>query len=145
MKKGRPSKYDPKHCDLVIQYMSKGFSKDVVAAKLGISRDTLYEWARTHDDFSDSIKKGEAKSLYFWEKTGMDGMMGKTKGFNAAVWIFVMKNRFRWRDNAPIEPEEIIDKQDRVEENPQETLARIIRENSMRILIPSKNISSLTS
>ena len=111
MKKGRLSKYDPTYCELVIQYMSKGFSKDVVAAKLGISRDTLYEWAKKHDDFSDTIKRGEVKSLYFWEKTGIDGMMGKIKGFNAIMWIFIMKNRFRYRDEIGAIKEEEVKKE----------------------------------
>lgn len=100
---GRPTKYDPRYCTQVIRYMAKGYSKDVVAAKLGISRDTLYEWCKAHQEFSDTIKVGEAKSLLFWEKTGIEGMMGKIKGFRPAVWIFVMKNRFGWRDIVEVE------------------------------------------
>ena len=116
--------------------MSKGFSKDVVAAKLGISRDTLYEWAKTHDDFSDSIKRGEAKSLYFWEKIGMDGMLGKIKGFNATVWIFVMKNRFHYRDNPPQ-----IDKNEdeqTSEEATEESLTDIVARYGKELLILDK-------
>ena len=33
-----------------------------------------------------------------WEKAGRKGML--TKGFNAAVWIFNMKNRCGWTDRA---------------------------------------------
>jgi hypothetical protein len=96
---GRKTKYKHEFCQFAIDFMAKGYSKMALAAKLGINRDTLYEWARVNKDFSDSIKKGEAKSLYFWEKIGIKGMSGKIKGFNPAVWIFVMKNRFQYRDN----------------------------------------------
>lgn len=102
---GRPTKYDPNCCSKVVSLMAKGLSKDAVAGKLGISRDTLYEWCKSHEEFSDSIKTGEAKSRYYWEKIGMDGMLGKVKGFRPAVWIFIMKNRFGWRDNVNIQEE----------------------------------------
>lgn len=97
---GRPSKYDSQCCELVIKLMSEGYSKQAVAGELGISRDTIYEWCRSHKEFSDTIKIGEAKSLLYWEKIGIDGMKGKIEGFQPSVWIFIMKNRFGWRDNS---------------------------------------------
>lgn len=130
---GRPSKYDPKYCGKVVSLMTKGLSKEAVAGKLGISRDTLYEWCQAHKDFSDSIKTGEAKSRYYWEKIGMDGIMGKIKGFRPVVWIFIMKNRFGWRDNLNIQEEKTDMIQEMPEENPNITLDRIIREHGKRL------------
>lgn len=69
---GRPTKHESSCCGKVVSLMAKGLSKDAVAGRLGISRDTLYEWCNTHQEFSDSIKTGEAKSRYYWEKIGMD-------------------------------------------------------------------------
>lgn len=140
--KGRPSKYDPKYCGKVTSLLSKGLSKEAVAGKLGISRDTLYEWCQTHEDFSDSIKTGEAKSRYYWEKIGMDGMMGKVKGFRPAVWIFIMKNRFGWRDNLNIQGEKTEMIQEMPEENPNITLDRIIREHGKRLQAPLIRVQS---
>lgn len=39
-------------------------------------------------------------NLHEWEKIGLFGAKGEIEGFNAASWIFNMKNRFRedWRD-----------------------------------------------
>ena len=135
-KKGRPSKYDPKYCDKVVSLLSKGYSKEATAGKLGISRDTLYEWCQIHEDFSDSIKTGEAKSRYYWEKIGMDGMLGKVKGFRPVVWIFIMKNRFGWRDNLNIQEGKAEMIQEMPKENPNITLDRIIREHGKRLQAP---------
>lgn len=102
MATGRPTKYNPAFCDLVIKMMKKGHSKLSVAGQIGISRDTLYEWCKKYPEFSDTIKVGEMKSYAYWEDLGMRGMMGKVKGFRPSLWIFTMKARFGWSDNSPL-------------------------------------------
>ncbi len=97
-KGGRPSKYDPAFCDQLEKHMAQGFSIESFAGKIGVSRDTLYAWSKVHPEFSDTIKRGTDQSLFFWEKLGLMGVLGKQKGFNATMWIFNMKNRFKWRD-----------------------------------------------
>lgn len=98
MRTGRPTKYTPEMCDLVIEYMSQGDSKVSVAAKLGINRDTLYDWVKTNPDFSDSIKRGLDLSQAWWEDLGKELVL-QGQG-NAAAWIYNMKSRFRedWAD-----------------------------------------------
>lgn len=96
---GRPSKYKPEYCQGIIDHMSKGLSFETYGAVVGVDRDTLYEWGKVHPAFSDAIKAAKEKGQLFWETVGMTGMSGRIKGFNAAVWIFNMKNRFKWRDS----------------------------------------------
>ena len=98
----RPTKYRKEMCQELIDSMSEGFSKEATAAKLGISKDTLYRWDKEHPEFSDAIKEGEIKSQLFWEEIGMDGMRGKIQGFNATTWIFNMKNRHNWTDKKEV-------------------------------------------
>ena len=43
---GRPSKYDPAMCEIVVDLMSQGYAKVEVAVALGISRDTLDAWSK---------------------------------------------------------------------------------------------------
>lgn len=97
-KGGRPSKYKKEYCDLLVEKMGEGYSIEAFAGFIGVSKDTIYEWADQRDEFSDAKKEGEAQSRLFWERMGMAGMVGKVKNFNSAVWIFNMKNRFGWRD-----------------------------------------------
>lgn len=78
------------------------------AALVGVNRDTLYEWNKTYSEFADVVKEGTALSLLYWEKIGVQGMIGQIDKFNASVYIFNMKNRFKWRDKQPDEAEVIV-------------------------------------
>lgn len=95
---GRPSLYKPEYCKALIDHLASGLSFESFAATIDVNRDTLYEWEKVHPAFSDARKIGTEKSLIFWEKMGLTGALGKIKGFQPAVYIFTMKNRFRWTD-----------------------------------------------
>jgi len=96
-KVGRPTKYKEKYCEMLIKHMATGLSFGTFGAIIDISEPTLYEWLKVHPEFLKSQKTALLKNKVFWEQAGIDGM-GKGKDFNAAVWIFNMKNRFNWKD-----------------------------------------------
>lgn len=105
-KRGQPTKYDPKYCDMLIKHMASGLSFDSFAGEANVHLDTLYEWAKVHEDFSEAKKTAFSKNLAFWEKAGLQGMWGDKESnmvFNPTVWIFNMKNRHRWRDKQEVE------------------------------------------
>ncbi len=115
---GRPSKYKPEYCKMLIDHMSTGLSFDSFAAVVSVNQDTLHEWAKVHEIFSESKKIAFANSLIFWEQQGIDGLYStveysddgkplKSKSINASVYIFNMKNRFKWRDKQPDETDDI--------------------------------------
>lgn len=93
VKIGRPSKYDPTFCDLVIELGAEGKSKAQIAAALGISRETLNQWKKSNKPFSDALKTAHDLALSWWETAGQMNMT--RQGFNATAYIFQMKNRFR--------------------------------------------------
>lgn len=100
---GRPSKYKPEYCDLVIEYCKQGKSFDSFAASIGVHRDSLNEWVKVYPDFATAKQKARIGAEEFMMTLGMNGMVGKIKGFQAAVWIFWMKARFGWSDAGPTE------------------------------------------
>jgi transcriptional regulator with XRE-family HTH domain len=110
---GRPSKYQEHFCQMLIEHMSKGLSFESFAGVIGVSRDTVYRWARDIAAFDEAKEIGTSKSLLLWEKIGIDGVWDLTeyengkpsfsKRLNTASWIFNMKNRFKWRDRDPEE------------------------------------------
>jgi len=100
---GRPTLYKPEYCAMILGHMREGFSVESFAGVIGVSRDSIYEWAKVYPDFSDTLKAGKDASLLHWERIAMAGMMGKVPGFSASTFIFNMKNRFGWRDQIAIE------------------------------------------
>jgi hypothetical protein len=94
---GRPTKYKPEYCQQLIEHMSQGLSFETFAAVIDVNDDTLYEWAKVHPEFSDAKKRAFGKCKILWEKMGIAGATGKIRNFNAAAWIFNMKNRFGWK------------------------------------------------
>jgi transcriptional regulator with XRE-family HTH domain len=101
-KVGRPSKYDPSYCELVLDLGADGKSRAQIAAALGINRDTLSEWCKKHAEFSGAIKSAQDLALAWWENAGQFNMT--RQGFNATAFIFQVKNRFRedYRDASEI-------------------------------------------
>jgi hypothetical protein len=102
---GRPSKYKKEYCEMLIEHMSTGLSFESFAGIVRVNRDTVHEWAKVHQDFSEAKKIGMSLALLKWEKIGMEGMyMGsKDNPFNPTVWIFSMKNKFNWSDRKEVE------------------------------------------
>ena len=47
---GRPSKYDSKYCDMLIEHMSEGLSFESFAGLIGTCKETIYEWTRKHPE-----------------------------------------------------------------------------------------------
>lgn len=64
--------------------------------------DTVEAYCRDFpEDFPpEKLQEAMRRHLLVWEKIGIQGAQGKIEGFNAASWIFNMKNRFKedWRD-----------------------------------------------
>jgi hypothetical protein len=91
---GRPSKYKKEYCQKLIDHMAQGLSVEAFAGEIGISKKTVYNWMDVNAEFLHAKKIGDMKSLLWWEKVGRQGML--KQGFNAAVWVFNMKNRHGW-------------------------------------------------
>lgn len=95
---GRPSKFDPRFCDELIRHMQLGYSFEAFAGRIGTCKQTIYNWLKEHVEFLDAKKIGEEACRFYWEGVGLRGTNGLIENFNAGVWIFNMKNRFRWQD-----------------------------------------------
>lgn len=100
MPAGRPSKYDPAMCDVVIAAGADGKTLAGMAEALDIDRETLNAWREAHPAFSRAVKRGLEKAQAWWEEKGRVATFGGVDGFNATSYIFQMKNRFRdeWND-----------------------------------------------
>lgn len=77
--------------------MAKGFTVTAFAGKIGVSRDTIYAWAKEYPEFSDTLKRARAKQVLYWEQRLHKA--GNKKG-DATPVIFALKNACpdEWRD-----------------------------------------------
>lgn len=109
---GRPSKYDPAFCEMLLDHMWKGNSFQSFAAELGVSIDTIYEWAKVHTDFSESKKQGQGFEIAYWERILRGGAQGSLKDFSATATIFALKNKAPafYRDKIHVDANPSMDK-----------------------------------
>ena len=82
--------------DIVIDCGQEGGSEVEMRCLLGIGDSAWYTLMEDSDDFRRTIKQARALCEVWWERQGRKMAAGADG--NATVWIFNMKNRFRWRD-----------------------------------------------
>lgn len=104
MPAGRPSTYPDTEegvkelCERVIEWGGDGKSKVWIAGKLGIAKQTLYNWEERHPEFMDALSRAMTLSQMWWEDAGQSGMTSDK--FNSTIWSKNMAARFReeWTD-----------------------------------------------
>ena len=87
---GRPTKYEPRFADEVVEYMGRGYSLTAFAGHIGVSRITLDNWAAAFPDFMNALAWARAARMNYWEQrliyvaeTGGTGQQGTTAMFGA--------------------------------------------------------------
>jgi len=129
-KNGRPSSYKPEYDDMLIAHMSEGLSFESFSAVIKVNQDTLHSWVKQHVSFAEAKSIAFDESRLFYERIGTMAVKGLIENFNATVWVFNMKNRFKWRDKQPEEVSQVnisIDKMSDAE------LEKIIKEAAEKI------------
>jgi len=101
-KVGRPTKYEERFCEELIEASKQGLSHRAFCGKIGISPDTFYRWQKEHERFSDSIKVAKECLHHFWEDLGLDLVRGKVVGSGTA-FVWMTKNVLKWRDHQNID------------------------------------------
>lgn len=103
---GRPTAYDPSFCEIAIEAGRIGKSKVSIAAEIGVTRNTLDNWAEDHPEFLSALKISQELSQSWWEEQGRvhlteqygEGAAGSK--LNASLYSRSMAARFPadWRD-----------------------------------------------
>lgn len=92
---------------MLIEHMRGLNSFETFAADIDVNVDTLYEWCKEHEEFSEAKKRGRLFMKKGLENVGKGLMAGKIKG-NVAAWIFYSKNTIGWGDD-PVSTEDDVD------------------------------------
>lgn len=94
---GRPPVYEEDYCKEAVRFMCEGKSIVQLAAHLGVARQTIYDWAGTHDEFKEALNIARSASQAWWEETYDKAALGKIEGVIPSMMIFKMK-QFNWSD-----------------------------------------------
>jgi hypothetical protein len=78
-----------------------------IAAKIGVSKDTLYEWMKVHPNFSDAMAVSATLSQAWWEEKGRLHIVESPGGdkLNASLYSRSMAARVPedWREKSATE------------------------------------------
>lgn len=91
-KGGQPSAYQASFCDRVEELGRQGRSFVQIAVELGVTRQTLHNWARRHPEFFDALTRAKECALAYWEDIGEAGMTADK--FNGTVWSKIISSRW---------------------------------------------------
>lgn len=100
---GRPTKYKPEYCQMVVDHMAEGASLTSFAAEIEVSRATINVWMGEYPEFLESVKRAKAKCAAWWERVGRSGAQGGD--VNPTLVIFGLKNMAAddWRDKQEVD------------------------------------------
>ena len=103
MTAGRPTKYDPKYCDQIIEHMKDGASMTSFAASIMVARSTINEWMANNPEFSEAVKIAKANCAAWWENLARNN--AATGDGNATLCIFGLKNMAAedWREKQEVD------------------------------------------
>jgi hypothetical protein len=90
---GRPTKYCPEFCEIVIELGKLGKSIAQMASAFEVDKASIYDWAAAHEDFSTSLTRARSEAQAWWEDHGQTGLYSRE--FNANLWIKSVASRFR--------------------------------------------------
>lgn len=97
---GRPTEYEPAHCDLVFEMLSKGKSLAAFCTELGIGRTSVQQWEAKYPDFKVACDAAREAAQLWWENLGgtvASGAHASHKVFknaNYGMIQFMMSRRF---------------------------------------------------
>jgi len=93
-KTGRPTLYKPEIIDELNNYLKEAIPENMkiptvegIALKLGITKETLYQWAKKYPEFSDSLKELKMKQKEALIEVGIFG----GKEINAAIVSLLLR------------------------------------------------------
>lgn len=96
---GRPTKYRPEMCERAVELGMNGASKVEIAFELGVTRNTLDNWAAEYPEFLSAITRAKEAEQVWWEREGRANL--KTQGYQSSMWSRSMAARFpdEWRES----------------------------------------------
>lgn len=104
---GRPSKYDPKYCNEIVELGKEGFSRWQICSRLDIGIGNMKAWEGAHEEFRAALEESRLHALAYWEDLAHDHIREAPGGvkLNTGLWSRSMAARFpdQYRENSKVE------------------------------------------
>lgn len=96
---GKPPKYRKDfHPEDFLRLSKEGKTDIEIAALWGVHRNRIYNWAKSHPEFSEAFKLGRDASEAWYINFGKNIAAGKVKNANVTAYIWLTKNCIGWSD-----------------------------------------------
>lgn len=97
---GRPTKYDPALCEIVVALGAEGKSRTEIAFELGVVKATIQNWEDVHPEFLAAMTRAKEAEQAWWEKKGRENL--GAQHFQSSMWARSMGARFPddWRESS---------------------------------------------
>lgn len=89
---GRPTKYDPKYCDEVIEVMRAGFSLTAFCGIIQVLPQTVANWRKTYPEFDEACQLAKTARLIHWEESSIKVGRGAGGPGAAPMVQFALRN-----------------------------------------------------
>jgi transcriptional regulator with XRE-family HTH domain len=96
-------KYKKTYPQLIVDLMKQGYSQRAFAGHIGVSQQTVSDWINNYPEFAEAVEIGRSYRELYYEKVGLDLMVGKISKGSARVWELQSKNHFGLKDKVEIE------------------------------------------
>lgn len=92
---GRPTAYRPEYCKEIVEFMSQGKHAIQFAARLGVAKQTVYDWTKAHPEFLDAFKRAQAASTNWWLELHQRKASGEQREGSDVLIIQMLKVKDR--------------------------------------------------
>lgn len=126
-----PTKYKKEFCDIVVELGKQGYSIAMMASKIGVAKQSLYNYSAQYPEFLDAMRLSLTHAQSFHEHLQLEAVKGDLKDFNSQVHQLIMKNRFRddYSDTSTQYVKQLESREDEVPDNKIEEIAKKIAED----------------
>lgn len=96
-------RFRKRYCQELIEWMADGNTYEGFATVINTDRANLYKWETEYPEWVDAKRTAFEQCEQWWLKIAKDNLISKREGsLNSSVWIFNMKNRFKWTDRTDL-------------------------------------------
>lgn len=94
-KRGKPSSYHPKMCEIVIRTAEIGGFEAAMCINCGISISTFKKYIKEYEEFAEAVEFAKLITLKLQEEILVAGSLGQIEGYNFKANEKILSSKYR--------------------------------------------------